>query len=185
MPHNLTHNLTQNLTQNLCKMGLLSLLALSPNAFSQQQPGAASGNDVTTESFQDWEVRCQRNAEGPTPCAMSQLVTQPDSNQPLMQVILDYPPQIDDPVMSFFVPLGVHLAPGLQLVVDNGEPIQFPYQVCQEQGCRADAPIEPAMLQQLRSGNTATLSMISPRGERMDVDISLIGFTDASTRIAR
>ena len=156
MPHNLTQNLTQNLSKNLCKMGLLSLLALSPNAFSQQS-GAAAGNDVTTESFQDWEVRCQSNAEGPTPCAM----------------------------MSFFVPLGVRLAAGLQLSVDNGEPIQFPYQVCQEQGCRADVPIEPAMLQQLRSGSTATLSMIDPRGERLDLDISLTGFTDASTRIAR
>ncbi len=173
-----------SLTQNLCRMGLLSLLVLSPNAFSQQQPGAASGNNVTTESFQDWEVRCQRNAEGPSPCAMSQLITRPDSDQPLMQVILDYPPQIDDPVMSFFVPLGVRLAAGLQFSVDNGEPIQFPYQVCQKQGCRADVPIESSMLQQLRSGNTAILSMIGPRGDRMDIDISLIGFTDASTRIA-
>lgn len=176
MPHYLTHN--------LCRMGLLSILVLPPSAFSQQQPGTASGNDVTTESFQDWEVRCQRNAEGPPPCAMSQLITQPGSDQPLMQVILDYTPQIDDPVMSFFVPLGVRLAAGLQLSVDNGEPIQFPYQVCQEQGCRADAPIEPSMLQQLRSGNTAILSMIDPRGDRMDIDISLIGFTDASSRIA-
>ncbi len=174
----------RTLTQNLCKMGLLSLLVFSPTAFSQQQPGAASGSNVTTESFQDWEVRCERNTQGPTPCAMSQLITQPDSNQPLMQVILDYPPQIDDPVMSFFVPLGVRLAPGLQLSVDNGEPIQFPYQICFEEGCRADAPIEASMLQQLRSGTSATLSMIGPRGDRMDLDISLIGFTDASTRIA-
>ncbi|MDQ7727600.1 invasion associated locus B family protein [Halomonas sp. SpR8] len=181
MPHYLTKN---RLTQNLCRIGLLSILALSPNAFSQQQPGTASGNDVSTESFQDWEVRCQRNAENPAPCAMSQLITQPDSDQPMMRVILDYPPQIDDPAMSFFVPLGVSLAPGLQLRVDNNEPIQFPYQVCQEQGCRADIPIEPSMLQQLRSGNTATLSMIGPRGDRMDLDISLIGFTDASNRIA-
>ncbi|WP_447043863.1 invasion associated locus B family protein [Vreelandella sp. H-I2] len=172
------------LTKTLCTMGLLSILIFSPNAFSQQQPGAASGEGVTTESFQDWEVRCQRNAEGPTPCAMVQMVTQPDSDQPLMQVILDYPPQIDDPVMSFFVPLGVRLAAGLQLSVDNGEPVQFPYQVCLEQGCRADVPIEPSMLQQLRSGSTATLSMIGPRGDRIDLDISLIGFTDASTRIA-
>ncbi|MEH6641862.1 invasion associated locus B family protein [Vreelandella glaciei] len=50
---------------------------------------------------------------------------------------------------------------------------------------RADAPIEPSMLQQLRSDNTATLRMIDPRGERIDLDISLTGFTDASTRIAR
>lgn len=47
------------------------------------------------------------------------------------------------------------------------------------------APIEPSMLQQLRSGSSATLSMIAgPRGDRMNLDISLIGFTDANTRIA-
>lgn len=176
MPH--------HLAKTLLTTGLLSILAFSPSAFSQQQPGTASGNDVTTESFQDWEVRCQRNAEGPNPCAMAQLVTQPGSDQPLMQVIFNHPPQIDDPVMSFFVPLGVRLAAGLQLSVDGGEPIQFPYQVCQAQGCRADAPIEPSMLQQLRSGSSATLSMIGPRGDRMDLDISLIGFTDANSRIA-
>ncbi|BBI50437.1 hypothetical protein HORIV_28580 [Vreelandella olivaria] len=109
------NTLTQNLTQKLCRMGLLSLLALSPHAFSQQQPGAASGNDFTTESFQDWEVRCQRNAEGPSPCAMSQLITQPDSDQPLMQVVLDYPPQIDDPVMSFFRTAGGTSGPGFAI----------------------------------------------------------------------
>lgn len=172
------------LTKTLYMTGLLSILVFSPNAFSQQQPEATSGDNVTTESFQDWEVRCQRNAEGPSPCAMAQLVTQPDSDEPLMQVIVDYPPQIDDPVMSFFVPLGVRLAAGMQLSVDGGEPIQFPYQACQEQGCRADARIEPSMLQQLRNGSSATISMIDPRGERMDLDISLTGFTDASNRIA-
>ncbi|MCZ0926714.1 invasion associated locus B family protein [Vreelandella janggokensis] len=47
------------------------------------------------------------------------------------------------------------------------------------------APIEPSMLQQLRSGSSATLSMIAgPRGDRMNLDISLISFTDANTRIA-
>ncbi|MCW4148203.1 invasion associated locus B family protein [Halomonas sp. 18H] len=46
------------------------------------------------------------------------------------------------------------------------------------------APIEPSMLQQLRSGSSARLSMIGPRDDRMNLDISLIGFTDANTRIA-
>jgi len=169
-------------TQTLCTMGLLSILAFSSSAFGQQA-GTAPGSNVTTESFQDWEVRCQ-DSQGPARCAMVQMVTQPGSDQPLMQVVLEHPPQIDEPVMSFFVPLGVRLAAGLQLVVDNGEPIQFPYQVCQEQGCRADAPIEPAMLQQLRNGTTATLSMIGPRGDRIDLDISLMGFTSASNRVA-
>ena len=169
-------------TQTLRMMGLLSILAFSPSVFSQQ-PGAAPGDDVTTETFQDWEVHCQDN-QGATRCAMMQMVTQPSNDQPIMQVVVEYPPQLNGPVMSFFVPLGVRLAAGLQLVVDNGEPIQFPYQVCQQQGCRADAPIEPSMLQALRGGSSATLSIIDPRGERMDLGISLAGFTSASNRLA-
>ncbi|WP_346427848.1 hypothetical protein [Halomonas sp. NO4] len=39
-------------------------------------------------------------------------------------------------------------------------------------------------VQALRTGSTATLSLIGPRGNRMALDISLMGFTDASGRIA-
>ncbi len=77
-------------TQTLCTMGLLSILAFSSSAFGQQ-PGSAPGSNVTTESFQDWEVRCQ-DSQGPARCAMVQMVTQPGGDQPLMQVVLEHPP---------------------------------------------------------------------------------------------
>ncbi|PRY73142.1 invasion associated locus B family protein [Halomonas ventosae] len=173
--------MSNRLARRLCMTALLSLLALASQAVAQQ---ASPGAEVETEQFRDWEVICPPESRQGA-CTMSQLVTNPDSNDPLMRVIVGYPPELEGrPAMTFLLPLGVRLAPGLQLSVGSGEPAQFPYQVCLEQSCRADLPLEPSMVQALRGGSSATLSLIGPRGNRMDLDISLMGFTDASQRIA-
>ncbi|WP_280546838.1 invasion associated locus B family protein [Halomonas sp. 11-S5] len=173
--------MSNRFARRLCLTALLSLIALASQAVAQQ---ASPGAEVETEQFRDWEVICPP-AGSQGACTMSQLVTNPGSNDPLMRVIVGYPPELEGrPAMTFLLPLGVRLAPGLQLSVGGGEPAQFPYQVCLEQSCRADLPLEPSLLQGLRSGSSATLSLIGPRGNRMDLDISLMGFTDASERIA-
>lgn len=171
-------------TRRLCMTGLLSLLALAPNAFAQQTSSNQARTDITTEQFNDWEVVCPSDSSQGN-CTMNQVISNADSSQPLMRVVVAYPPQLEgSPAMTFLTPLGVRLAPGLQLSAGSTQPAKFPYQVCLEQGCRADLPLEPAMFQALRSGSSATLSLVGPRGNRMDLDISLMGFTDASQRIA-
>jgi invasion protein IalB len=124
--------MSNRLTKHLCMAALLSLLALTTSASAQQQPQANPDANITTESFQDWEVRCQSGASDRGACAMAQMVSDADNGQPLLQVVLNYPPELNGPAMSFLLPLGVRLAPGLQLSVDGREPIQFPYQVCQQ-----------------------------------------------------
>ncbi|MDN3524212.1 invasion associated locus B family protein [Halomonas sabkhae] len=167
------------LAPRLCLAALLALLAFAPQAFAQQQNPNAN---VDTQQFQDWQVVCPQDASQ-GPCTMNQVITNNDSDQPMMRVVLADPPQAERPVMTFLVPLGVRLAPGLQLGVDGGEPVQFPYQVCQQQGCRADIPLQSSLLQSLRGGTTATLSLMAPNGQRMDLDISLMGFTDAMAQL--
>ncbi|MFD2189484.1 invasion associated locus B family protein [Pistricoccus aurantiacus] len=165
---------------SLCLAALFSLTALTSTAFAQQ---GAAPPDAKVEEFEDWEVRCPTDGASGT-CSMTQLINNPKSQEPLMRVIMAYPPEIDTAAMVFMLPLGVGLAPGLQLKVDDNQPVSFPYQICVDQGCRADLPIEPALLEQMRSGGTATLSLAGPKGERLDLDISLSGFTAASKRIA-
>jgi len=173
--------MSHHLARRLCLAALLALLTLGMPAVAQQ---ASPGANVSTEQFQDWEVICPDDG-GQGACTMSQLITNPDSNDPLMRVIVGYPPELEgQPAMTFLLPLGVRLAPGLQLSVGGGEPVQFPYQVCLAQSCRADLPLNGELLQSLRSGSAATLSLIGPRGNRLDLDISLMGFTSASQRIA-
>lgn len=163
--------------------GLLTLMALASGAHAQTSVSSEDARrDFQSEQFQQWEVRCP--PQGQTgPCSMSQLITGTDGNQPMMRVIIAKPPQADRPIMTFLVPLGVRLAPGLELSVDGGEGVGFPYQVCDQPGCRADLPLAPSLLQSLRGGSNATLSLIGPRGNRRDLEISLMGFTAASERI--
>ncbi|WP_447926477.1 MULTISPECIES: invasion associated locus B family protein [unclassified Vreelandella] len=162
---------------------LLPLLAATAASTAQAQQTSAP--NVETQSFQDWEVGCPSGAGQQQGCSMSQIINNPDSNEPLMRAMVGYPPQAQgNAVMAFMLPLGVNLAPGMQLQVDNNEPVGFPYQFCHEQGCRADLPLEPSMLQQLRSGSSATVSAIAPDGQRLDVNLSLMGFTNASQEIA-
>ncbi|MBZ5488040.1 invasion associated locus B family protein [Halomonas aquamarina] len=159
---------------------ITALLPLLAATAAQAQQGASN---VETQRFQDWEVECPTGA-GQQGCIMSQMVNNPDSNEPLMRAMVGYPPQAQgNAVIAFMLPLGVNLAPGMQLQVDNNEPVGFPYQFCHEQGCRADLPLEPSMLQQLRSGNSATVSAIAPDGQRLDLNLSLMGFTSASQEI--
>ncbi|UYF98826.1 invasion associated locus B family protein [Halomonas sp. GD1P12] len=161
---------------------LLPLMAVTAASTVQAQQSAPN---VDTQRFQDWEVRCPAGNTGQQSCTMNQIVNNPDSNEPLMRAMVGYPPQAQGmAVMAFVMPLGVNLAPGMQLQVDSNEPVGFPYQFCQEQGCRADLPLEASLLQQLRGGSTATVSAIAPDGQRLDLNLSLMGFTSASQQIS-
>ena len=73
----------------------------------------------------------------------------------------------------------------LQFQVDGDQPRRFPFQICLEQGCRADFPVDDALRNKLRSGSRATVSLIGPRGDRIDLKVSLQGFTNADNRIRK
>lgn len=150
-------------------------------ALAQQQPAEGS---VKVDTYEDWEVRCpeDRSQGG---CEMTQLVNSPENGKPILRVVMGYPPEIDSAAMVFILPLGTRLAPGVQLQVDNGEPKAFPFQICLEQGCRADFPVNDALRGRMRAGSKMTVSLIGPRGDRIDLPVSLQGFTDADNRIRR
>lgn len=164
------------LAPRLRAAGLLGLMALSPAAFAQDSAPA-----VNVEQFQDWEVNCPVNAATGN-CSMTQLVDGANG-EPVLRVVVGNPPQLGSPAITFLTPLGVRLAPGLQLQVGNNEPIGMPYQVCVPQGCRADLPIRPELLAQLRGGSTATVSLIDPNGQRVNLNVSLMGFSNAKQRV--
>lgn len=157
------------------------LLGAATLACAQAQQGSG-GSDVVTEQFQDWEVRCPEDNSSDGRCEMTQLVDGP-SGKPILRAVMGYPPNVDSAAMIFILPLGTRLAPGLQLSVDGDEPRGIPFQICLEQGCRADFPVKGELKHKLRAGRSAEISLIDPSGERIDLSLSLQGFTDADDRI--
>lgn len=147
------------------------------------QPGSNTPPDVDVKTYKDWEVRCPKDRSNGN-CEMTQLVNDTNSGKPILRLVMGYPPEIDTAAMIFILPLGTRLAPGVQLVVDGGKADTFPFQICLEQGCRADFAVSDALRNRLRSGTDATVSLIGPRGERIDLKVSLTGFTDADNDIS-
>ncbi len=172
--------MSQRIAPGLWLFALVLASVFAPASLAQQQPESP---DVNIESFQDWEVRCPENGST-RGCEMTQLVNNPDNGQPILRVVMGYPPEIDTAAMILILPLGTRLTPGVQFAVDDGEPLTVPFQICSEQGCRADFPVEDTLRRDMRAGSNATVSLISPRGERIDLAVSLQGFTAADDRIA-
>jgi len=166
--------------QVLC---VVAVASLSTAAFAQKAAGD-SAQDVNVTRFNDWEVRCPKSGNPKGDCEMTQLVNSPDTGKPIMRVVMGYPPQIDTAAMIFILPLGTRLAPGVQLGIDGSQKVRFPFQICLEQGCRADFPVKADLLSRMKSGQNATVTIVGPKGEEINLKISLSGFTDANSKVA-
>src|SRR5699024_2842996 len=146
-----------------------------------QQPQEA---DVEVTQHQDWEVRCPKS-DASLPCEMTQLVQNPDNDQPIMRVVMGYPAETNGkPAMILLLPLGVRLDAGVKLAVDGHQVDHFPFQVCFEQGCQTAFQLEDSVLNRMKNGNKATVSVVDPSGDPLTLDISLLGFTASNEQIA-
>lgn len=161
-----------------------SLFGVVGTAAAQSSAGKSGQDNVKITHYDDWEVRCPKSGNQKE-CEMTQLVKSPDSGKPIMRVVMGYPPQINTAAMIFILPLGTRLAPGAQLSVDGDQPRRFPFQICLEQGCRADFPIKNALLSKLKHGHAADVTIVGPKGDQINLKVSLSGFTDANNAIAK
>ncbi len=169
-----------------CLRLLFFVLALfAAGAFAQQPPPKQRPkNNIQVTHHADWAVRCPKSNQAHQRCEMTQLVKNPQNGKPVMRVLMGYPPQVKTAAMIFIVPLGTRLAPGMELSVDGDKPRRFPFQICLDQGCRADYPVNNKLLQKLKGGHEATASIIDPHGKELDLKFSLQGFTASNNQIA-
>ncbi|AWN17334.1 invasion associated locus B family protein [Salinisphaera sp. LB1] len=168
----------------LCAASLFGVVGVAAAQNSNAAAGKSGQNNVKITHYDDWEVRCPKSGKK-NECEMTQLVKSPDSGKPIMRVVMGYPPQINTAAMIFILPLGTRLAPGVQLSVDGDQPRRFPFQICLEQGCRADFPIKNSLLNKLKHGHTAQVTIVGPKGDQIKLKVSLSGFTDANNAIAQ
>lgn len=172
-------------TALLCATALLAMagVAVAQNSSAQKPPAKSGQKNVKVTHHQDWDVRCPKSGKK-SQCEMTQLVKNPNNDKPIMRVVMGYPKQIDGPAMIFILPLGTRLAPGVQFSVDGSQAKRFPFQICLKQGCRADYPIKSGLLNKLKHGRKAQVSIVGPKGKQINLKISLLGFTASNKAIA-
>jgi len=176
-------------------LGLITLFATT-SVFAQQETqgeptlGAedqAQAAEITAE-HEDWIVRCQPAPEDAFGagdlCEMYQQVSEQESQQTVLEAVIGYPQDADNPIALFNLPLGMRLPPGVQLQVDDNEAIRFPIQLCLQTGCRANIELEDDLLGQMRAGTEVTLTIADPQGRGVELPLSLMGFSDALADVA-
>ena len=175
----------------------LALLGTGSTVSAQQDFSADPGQTEGTipdrereqgelERFQDWTVYCedfQEDGETFRACEMLQRVTVEDSGEVIMEVVVGYMPDRGMPMALFSVPLGIRLQPGLELQVDNNEPVRIAVDICGEDGCMASMLFDEDMLRQFRMGTDGTVTIRDARNQSFDLPISMMGFTAALERI--
>lgn len=180
--------------QTLSAVGLLFVaLGAGAQKISDLEPGAApaattssagSASDLQVTQIGDWNLVCEPG--GASPCAMTQLGKDPQGSPAIEFVVR----KVDDPsavidgikveaVADIVTPLGVLLEFGLRLKIDTGEERGAPYRICQKHGCLVREPLSSEVIESLKKGNTALITVAAEGAGPIDIPISLRGFTKA------
>ncbi len=175
-----------------------ALLTAGPGAASaaqaeaQQQPapqgqapsGQATGAPPTM--FGDWVQRCT-----PTPpeeasppregeqevCFITQQLVNQNNQRPVLKITVGFFKPGRRPGAVIAMPLGVPLAGGVQIGVDEKGIAAVPFQVCRRDGCQAFLPLTEQVLAAFKAGNQGIVQLKPGQGDPLNLPFSLSGFT--------
>lgn len=85
----------------------------------------------------------------------------------------------DKEAFMVMVPLGMAIPPGIQVRIDDGDPINLKYTICHAAGCTAEAPASKDVVDKLKKGNKMVVAAINLSGKAIGFPVPLTGFTKA------
>ena len=155
--------------------GLAALAALTVLAGTR---GAAAQGAVRSVHG-DWQIRCDTPAGAKDEqCALIQSVTAEDRANVGITVIVLKTADQKTRMMRVIAPLGVLLPSGLGLKIDQADVGRAGFVRCLPNGCIAEVIMDDKLLQQLRTGQTATFIIFQTPEEGIGFPMSLKGFEE-------
>lgn len=148
-------------------------------------PGLAAAQNEGAEktaTHGDWEIHCQKGTDN---CVMLQLANNTEGKRSLLiqiQRVAGIPPQDGVKIagsITVTVPLGVFLNTGLGAKIDSKQLGGLPFNYCVDTGCVAEAPLTEETVGRMKKGSTAVFSFNLITRGRIDVPVSLRGYTKA------
>ena len=163
----------------LARRCLAPLFALALYA----QPDAAAAQSTLRSVHGDWEIRCGTfpGAPGEQCSLRQQVASEADPNLILTVIVLKGAEQ--KVRLRVVAPLTVLLRAGVGLQVDRIDFGHTEFVRCYPDGCAADVPMDDALLQQMRTGQTATFIIFVRPEEGIGFPISLKGFREGFDKL--
>ena len=90
-----------------------------------------------------------------------------------------FEPEGGQKIMRVTVPLGMQLAHGTRMIIDQGQPVQEPYKICFPVGCMSDYALTDDIIGKMKKGQMLTLQAINMQGTPISLPLPLGDFAKA------
>lgn len=147
----------------------------------------AQGQYGTVKSVHnDWQIRCETAPGAPgEQCALVQSVTAEDRPNVGLTVIILRTADQKNWILRVFAPLGVLLAKGIGLTVDQNYVGSAQFERCLQNGCVSNVQLDDKLLAQLKSGKTARFDIYQTPEEGIGLPLGLSGFSAGFDRLEK
>ncbi|MBV8848621.1 MAG: invasion associated locus B family protein [Methylobacteriaceae bacterium] len=153
----------------------LGLMAITP---------AAQAQGVVKSKHGDWELRCETPpGASREQCALLQSVAAEDKPNVNLVVIVLKTADGKSRLLRVIAPLGVLLPNGLGLKIDQADVGRAGFVRCLPTGCVAEVIMEDKLIDQMRTGQTATFIIYQTPEEGIGIPLNLAGFKDGYDKL--
>lgn len=161
---------------------LVAALALFCGATAAADSSYAQG--AVRSRFGDWELRCEKPTGAATEqCALLQSVIAEDKSNVSLVIIILKTSDGKGRLLRAIAPLGVLLPNGLGLKIDETDIGRAGFVKCLPSGCVAEVAVDDKLLEQLRSGRTATFVIYQIPDEGIGLPLTLQGFREGYAKL--
>lgn len=103
-----------------------------------------------------------------------------ESGQPVIAAVIIEPEGEPKKILRVTLPLGMQLAHGTRIIIDNNPPQQSGYVICFQNGCMSDYEATPEVIAALKKGQTLVVQAINSNGAPLTLPLPLANeFTKA------
>jgi invasion protein IalB len=150
-----------------------------------QQGQAQNGQQQVQLIFSPWTKFCLKGQPGqpPDPNAKEVCFTGKDarveSGQPVAAAVLIEPQGAEKKLLRVTLPLGMQLAHGTRVIVDQNQPMTAPYVICFSNGCMADYEASADLIGKMKKGQGLVIQAINATGQPISLAMPLGDFAKA------
>ena len=155
-------------------------MGADPTPGLPSQTEAEVGNTYLAASFDQWQQRCVKTADGADPCQLYQLLVDKDGNSVAEISLFDLPAGGQAAAgATFMAPLETLLTANLRITVDTGKTRIYPFAFCTKLGCVARLGFTAEELAAFKKGVKGVLTIVPAAApdKTVDLDLTLAGFT--------
>ncbi len=173
--------------RSACLLFILILASISKESMAiepgQKNENASIKSDkklIERKQFDAWDLKCFTGEITKERCLIGQSITGKKGKARLVYITVSYTRTSSMPVVTFYLPLGISLVPGIIYKTNARNKLKLPLRVCSNEGCMARKMLDKKSIAALKEGKELNVSFVIDKNRRtISLNASLTGFSQA------